>query len=168
MAQIELSCAHCGFTHLFEVSRVNRAKANSAPLYCGKDCAGLARRVFKTPEQKKAEKAAYDAKRRIDLADRIKAEKAARHKATYDPAKASIERKARMHKHVAYCQRPEYRAWKSAYDARRRAKQNFGEFADAFLLLQDVEREIEGRATKYEIYQQNKTLNKAQTRRRSL
>ena len=76
MAHMKLACAHCGFTHLFEVRRVNRACSIGAPLYCGKECAGLARRVSKSAEQKRAEKAAYDAERRVLLADRIKAEKA--------------------------------------------------------------------------------------------
>ena len=168
MAHIEMACCHCGFTHLFEVSRVNRALSIGAPLYCGKECAGLARRTNKTPEQKRAEKAAYDASRRERLANQIKAQKSAHHRRTYDPIKAAQKRQERMPRHVEYCRRPEYVAWKADYDAKRRARQNFGEFADAFLLLQDVEREIECRATRYEVYQQNGTLNKAQTRRRSL
>ncbi len=70
-------CHHCGAKGEKDASAFNRAAAISANLYCSRKCAGLARRVEKTPEQKKAEKAAYDAKRRAELADKISAEKRA-------------------------------------------------------------------------------------------
>jgi hypothetical protein len=38
--------------------------------------------------------------------------------------KAAAEyRKQRMHLHVEYCRRPEYRAWKREYDRKYRAKE---------------------------------------------
>jgi hypothetical protein len=116
VATTRIKCAFCKLAFDCKNSRLNRAAEIGAPLYCGKACAGLGRRSFKSQEQKRADKAAYDAIRRVELAGRIKAEKAAHHKATYDPVKAAIERKARMHKHVAYCRRPEYRVKKSQYD----------------------------------------------------
>jgi hypothetical protein len=167
---MEVVCPHC--TSKFETrsAYVNRAAKAGAPLYCGRVCAGLARRraVPLTDAERKAAKSAYDAKRRLALAERLKAEKAAYFKRAYDPVKAAVERKARMPKHVEYCRRPEYREWKREYDRKRRANQMFGEFSDAFMLLQDIENEIAARATRYEIYSANGTLNKALQRRRSL
>lgn len=166
----QMICPQCGASFETRVSYVNRAEKIGAPLYCGKVCSGLARRraVPLTDEERKAAKRAYDAKRRVALAERLKAEKAAYFQRTYDPVKAAEDRKARMPKHVEYCRRPEYREWKSEYDRKRRANQMFGEFSEAFMLLQDIETEIAARATRYEIYSANGTLNKALQRRRSL
>ena len=137
-----------------------------APLYCGRACAGLARR--RNQAEKIAAKAAYDKERRAKLRDRIKAEKAAYYQRTKDPIKEAAQRKARMHLHVAYCQRPEYRAWKSEYDRQYRAHRQFGEYAEAFMLLLDIENEVASQASRYEIYKANGTLNKSLQRRRSI
>ena len=132
----------------------NRAKANAAE--------------EKAEAERKAAKSAYDAQRRIDLADRIKAEKAAWHKRTYDPVKAAEERKKTMARHVAYCRTPEYKAKKSEYDKRKKFEA-YGAFADAARLLEEVEREISARATRYEIYIANgRYTRSAQQRRREL
>ena len=112
-------------------------------------------------------KAEYDAKRRIELADHIKTQKAAYFQRTYDPDKARVERKERAAQHAEYCRQPEYRKWKSQYDRKHRANKYFGEFAEASLLLNDIEREINSRASRYEIYLQNGILNKIQQRKRT-
>ena len=111
-------------------------------------------------------KAAYDARRRAELCDRLKAEKAAYHKRTYDPAKAAEQRKARMPRHVEYCRRPEYRNWKVEYDRKYRAQKDFGDFAEVALVLRDIEAEVGARVTRTEVYRQNGTLNKWIQRRR--
>jgi hypothetical protein len=156
-----------------EAGAVNRALALGKPLYCNRACAGLARRVDRTPDEKRAVKAAYDARRRVALAQKIKDEKRAWYLANRDRmlAEFAVRRAAPGYyeRHNAYCRRPEYVAEKREYDRRLRANKQFGgEFADAFLLLQDIEREIETRATRYEIYLANGTINKAQTRRRAM
>ncbi len=131
---------------------------------------GLAKRLVNPPSdaEKKAQKAAYDAEYRARNNARLKARKSAYYQRTHDPVREAEIRKRNMPRHVAYCQRPEYRVKKAVYDRQHLAHKAFGEFAEAALLLQNVEKEIASRATRYEIYQMNGTLNKAQTRRRAL
>lgn len=160
-------CAHCSLQFTARVSRVNQAAKRGATLYCGKRCAGLARRVFKTQEQKRAEKSAYDAARRVKLASRIKAEKAAYFQRTYDPVAAAIKRKERMPLHVEYCRRPEYVKWKAEYDAAYRAKRDYGDWWESFLMIKQIRDEVLSRSSAHEIRQINGTINKAQQRRRS-
>ena len=163
-------CPICPTVFAPRLAQAKRALNIGAPMYCGRACAGLARRLKHPPTaiERKASKKAYDAEYRLRDIETRKAKKAAYHQRTYDPIAAAAVRKARMPYHVEYCRQPEYKDWKAGYDSRYRANKVFGEFAEAFLLLQDVEREIAARATKYEIYAANGTLNKAQTRRRSL
>lgn len=165
-AVISFACSFCGTETLKEAGAVNRAKKIGAPLYCNRICSGMAKRKHKTAAQKIAEKALYDAEYRAKNREMLKAKKHAYFKRTYDPEQAAIERKAKMPQHVAYCQRPEYVEWKREYDRKLRARKQYGEFAEAFLTLQDIETEISSRISRYEIYQQNGTLNKHLTRRR--
>lgn len=170
MATTKTSCPQCGAEFDAKTGSLNRARKIGAPLYCGRVCAGLARRLTSPPTEaeRKETKRLYDARRRVEKAEEIKAKKRDYFKRTYDPARAAVERKKKMPRHVEYCRRPEYKAWKREYDKRYLAEKKFGEFAEVALLLQDIEREVEQRATRYEIYRTNGTLNKAQTRRRSL
>lgn len=163
-------CPQCREPFEASTGKARRADKKGAPLYCGRACAGLARRNPNPPTEaeRKAAKAAYDAKYRALNHEARKAQKAAYYREHRDPEKERAARKARMPKHVEYCRRPEYRAWKSEYDSRYRAQKIFGPFAEAFLLLQDIEREIDSQATRYEVYRANGTLNKALTRKRAL
>lgn len=164
---VKFTCPQCRCFGEQPAGAVNRAAKRGAPVYCGRECAGLARRgPEKSTEQRKAEKSAYDARRRIVLADRIKAEKHAYYLRTYDPIKAAVERKKRMPKHVEYCRRPEYVAWKSEYDRKYRAEKEFGEFAECFLLIQDIRSECLAQQTDYEIRLSKGGIAKSQQRRR--
>lgn len=145
---------------------INRAQKTGRPIYCGKICAGMKRQDEKTAEQKKEEKRIYDKKRREKYKDRIKAEKAAYFKRTYDPVEAAVKRKERMPKHVEYCQRPEYKAWKAEYDRKYLARKQFGEFWEAALALRSIEQEISERISETDLAVQKGTLNKSQTRKR--
>lgn len=169
---IQLSCAHCGIQFARKTGCVNRSTKVGAPLYCGRVCTGLARRNPNplTEAERKEVKRVYDAKRRAEKHDQLCAEKRAHYYANRDRilAENTVYRAKHMARHVEYCRRPEYKAWKVEYDRQYKARYSFGEFADAFLLLQDIEKEIDARATRQEIYQANGTFNKAQTRRRSL
>lgn len=158
-------CAHCGTTADKAAGHVKRARERGLNLYCDRRCSGLGRRQGKTKAQQVAEKAAYDAAYRAKNGAMLKQKKAARHKATYDPAKAAVERKKRMPLHVEYCRRPEYRAWKKEYDRRHRAEE-FGDFAEAYMLTLDLNREIKGRVSSHEVKYQNGGTNKAQRRKR--
>jgi hypothetical protein len=121
---------------------------------------------LKTKAQKMAEKRLYDMAYRDKNRAMLKVKKAAYFKRTYDPVKAAVVRKARMHLHVAYCRQPRYKAWKRVYDRKYRARE-YGPFADAYRLAIDLNREIKSRSTNYEIRLQNETLNKRQSRARA-
>jgi hypothetical protein len=140
-------CQHCGAVVRQSQSAINRAIRDGKPLYCNRTCAGLARRV--PPDRKKKAKRAYDAQRRVEKAAEIRAKKAAYYQRTRDPAKERERRLQRMDRHVEYCRRPEYVAYKADYDRQYRAEE-YGEYAEAYLLLLDLEREIRSRASSYE------------------
>ena len=159
-------CAHCGKTADKAAGHVNRARERGLNLYCNRRCSGLGRRQGKTTAQKREEKRLYDIEYRARNRARILDRKKEYHKRTYDPVKAAVVRKKRMPIHVEYCRQPEYRAKKQVYDRKRRAA-DYGEFAEAFQLTIDLNREIKGRMTNEEIKWENRTANKAQFRRRS-
>lgn len=165
-------CKHCGNEVKQRQSAVSRALREGKPLYCDKVCAGLARRLVVRPsaEEKKAAKQAYDAKRRAAKGDAIRAQKRAHYYANHDRILkgAAAYRKERMPLHVEYCRQPAYKAWKQQYDIAHRAKKEFGEFAEAVLTLRLIEQEVDSRATRYEVYMANGTINKALMRRRAL
>ncbi len=159
------ACHHCGKNAERPAGHVNRQRALGMKLYCGQRCMGLARRKNKSGAQKKAEKRAYDMEYRRENLERIRAKKADHFRRTYDPVAAAKVRKKRIHLHVEYCRRPEYKRWKSAYDRRRRAGE-YGPFGDVWLLLGDIRQEISTRMTGYEIKRQNGTFGKKQARAR--
>lgn len=159
-------CAFCQSLREKPTGEVNRARKINAPLYCDRTCSGMGRRKGKTKAQKIAEKRAYDAAYRVRNFTALKVKKAAWFQATYNPEKAAIERKTRMPRHVEYCRHPEYKAWKREYDRRLRAGE-YGEFSEAFLLLQDLERELDARASWYERANQKGTINKTMKRKRA-
>ena len=137
-------CRSCGATVRQSQGAINRAIRDGKPLYCDRVCAGIARRI--SSSQKKRKKALYDARRRTEKAAEISAQRRAYYQRTRDPEKERVRRQATMARHVEYCRQPEYRADKAEYDRERRAKE-YGPYADAYLLLLDLEREIRSRAT---------------------
>lgn len=164
--EMRFNCHQCGASADRPTGHVNRSRNKGANLYCGRVCMGIARRVEKDEAQKVAEKAAYDTEYRKLNRAMLKAKKREHFQRTYDPVKAAIERKLRMPRHVEYCRRPEYKAWKREYDRQLRARE-YGEFNESFLLLQDLERELDARADWYERATQKDTINKTQKRKRS-
>jgi hypothetical protein len=163
-------CPQCDREFFARASHVNRAIKMLAPLYCGKACASAARRIEVDAETKKALKAEYDSKRRDALADELKAQKRAHYEANRDRILARMVeyRKKRMPQHVEYCRRPEYKAYKVEYD-KARNESEYGEWADAWRLLQDLEQEIRSQASAYERRVANGYyLRTAQKRRREL
>jgi hypothetical protein len=166
---MQVACAQCRAKFDANSSRVGRATRDGAPLYCGTACAGLARRTPKLPEaERKAAKAQYDREYRERNAEKRRQQKAEYYQRTHDPEKEREIRKARMPQHVEYCRRPEYKEWKSAYDTKHRAAE-YGPFADAYLLLLDLEREMRQQASGYERRRQKGYYTRnAQKRRREL
>jgi hypothetical protein len=165
MNTVIINCTFCGKQSARRAADVNRAAMIGAPLFCNSTCFGLSRRQYKSAEQRKAEKALYDRRYRSENIERITANKAAYFRRTYDPSAAAIERKKRAPQHAEYCRRPEYRAWKAEYDAKRRAEV-YGEYAESYRLILTLERECLSRMSRYEIGLANGTLNKATQRRR--
>ena len=166
MSLRDFICAHCGETSQKAASEINRARVAGLRLFCDRECAALGRRKHKTKAQKVEEKRLYDAEYRTKNRATIKAKKAAHYKATRDPEKERKYRKANMARHVEYCRRPEYKAYKREYDRQYRASE-FGPFAEAYLLAIDLNREIKERMTNAQIDQQNGTAAKRQARARA-
>lgn len=163
---MRFNCAHCGIAADRPSGHVNRSRAKGDNLYCGRVCSGLGRRASpKTPQQRKAEKRAYDIAYRNKNRAALRAKKAVYFQQTYDPAKAAVERKKRSASHSEYCRRPEYKMWKREYDRKYRA-QEYGAFAEAFLVLQDLDRELDARADWYERASMKGTINKTLRRKR--
>lgn len=158
-------CAHCGKTADKAAGHVNRARAAGLNLYCNRRCSGLGRRIGKTKAQKVAEKKVYDAEYRAKNLAMLKAKKHEYFKRTYDPVEAAKVRKVRMPLHIEYCRQPAYKAWKRDYDRRYRAAE-FGEFAEAYMLTIDLNREIKGRTSNAQIKYENGCTNKSQRRER--
>lgn len=163
---MQFTCHHCGATASRPSGAVNRARRKGLNLYCSKRCSGLARRKNRSDAEKRAAKAVYDAEYRRKNAERLRAEKAAYYQRTRDPVKEAEVRKARMAQHVEYCRRPEYVEWKREYDRQYRAKKQYGEFAECFLLAQDIRQECLSQASDYEIRLTAGTLNKSIKRKR--
>ena len=162
---MRFTCSHCGTKGDRLAGHINRARKIGASLYCNRECAGLGRRKPpKSRAQKIAEKAAYDRKYRARNIERLKAEKRAYFQRTYDPAKAAVERKKRMPRHVEYCRQPEYRAKKHIYDVRRYHEKAYGPLADASLLLKDLVSNINKRMTDYEVRSANQAVRNPQVR----
>ena len=161
-----IDCACCGLPFDCANGRINRAIKLGHPLYCGKVCAGKKRRVDISDAEKKEAKRLYDVEYRRKNAELLKQKKAEYFKATYDPQKAAIHRKQHMQRHVEYCRKPEYKEYKRRYDAEHRAKKEYGEFWQCFLIVASIDKEVSERASPLEINSQNGTLNKRQTRKR--
>lgn len=166
MAKAVIVCPHCGMRAAKEAGVVNRAKKIGAPIYCGRKCSGLARRVEKSRSQKVAEKAEYDRMYRAREAETLRVKKAEYYQRTADRDKEREARKRRMPAHVEYCRRPEYKEWKAQYDQKYRARKWFGDFGEAAIILNQLETEINSRISWTERRRQNGTLNKHQQRRR--
>jgi hypothetical protein len=122
-------------------------------------------RKHKTKAQKREEKRLYDIEYQAKNREKRCAQKREHHHRTYDPVKAAKVRKKRMPYHVEYCRQPAYRAKKREYDRQHRAAE-FGEFAEAYMLTIDLNREIKGRMTNEEIKWENGCTNKSQRRER--
>ena len=162
---MRIKCPHCGKSADKPTGHVKRRRSDGFKVYCSRRCSGLGRRLGKTKAQKIEEKRLYDIDYRAKNQALLKAKKRDYHKRTYDPIEAAKARKKTMARHVEYCRQPWYKAWKREYDKKYRASE-YGEYADVFLLVQTLDREISERMTNEEIHRKNETYNKSQFRRR--
>lgn len=169
-----VTCAWCGATAYKPVSAVNRAEKSGLRQFCNRACTGMARRDPDplSLDQKRDAKAEYDHARRTALGEVLLAEKRAAYRAQVETncdvlrAKQKALRGRRKGQHLEYIRRPEYRKWKTNYDRKHRAQKDYGPFAEAALILRDIETEVAVRATRTEIYTQNGTINKSIRRKR--
>jgi len=164
---MKIICAHCGKKSEKPKGHVNLSNRKGAPLFCDRKCAGLGRRIEKTAAQRKEEKRLYDLAYREKNRDWLTMYKQMAYQRDKDPVKEAAYRKRFAERHKEYCRTPEYRAWKQQYDKQHRAKNIYGEFSEAFLLLMEIEQEVESRASNYDIRGINGTRNKTQERKRS-
>jgi hypothetical protein len=159
-----LKCEHCGKRFLRQVGQTR-----CPHIFCSLQCVGARRRLYKTKMQKVEEKRLYDIEYRRKNAAGLKAKKASAYQ-NRSQARRDHEaqyRRKHMARHVAYCARPEYKIGKKAYDREYRCKKFFGPYWEAASALFDLENEINSRISRYDIYQQNGTLNKHPNRRRN-
>jgi hypothetical protein len=162
-----IACPICTFRFECCAGRYNRALKISAPLYCSKLCSGLGRRSQQTTWQKKQAKSEYDRKRREEKREILRAKKRKAYVANKQAIleKMKVYRKIRMPKHLEYCMRPEYRAKKHDYDIARNAAA-YGEFAETWRLLIELQKEIRSQATAYERRVANGYYTRSAKRRR--
>lgn len=163
---MKITCAQCGLEVDRSIGSINRAKRLNAPLYCSMKCSGLSRRKNITAEQFKANKAEYDRQYLAKNIDTIKAKKHEHFKKTYDPISAADYRRERMHLHVQYCRRPEYKAKKIHYDRERRAKMFYGDFWECAILVEAIDKHIVAVADKQHLRTINGTSNKSTKRKK--
>lgn len=160
-------CQHCFKIAERLAGDVNRAMRADKPLYCNRTCAGIARQVFRTNSEKTKAKQLYDIGRRERDRDKLKAQKAAHYRSIREERKVRDKayREDNMKRHVEYCRRPEYVKYKREYDRQYRARE-YGDYAEAFILLQDLDKEINSRISDYDTRTLNGTLGKRQQRKR--
>jgi len=146
-------CPHCKESFQPKTGAANRADKLGVPIYCSRACSGLARRVNRSTAEKKAAKVEYDQKRREALGEQLRAKKRAAYYANHDAnlAKQAELRKREgfLEKHLEYLRTPEYRAKKKQYDEELR-KAEYGDYAETWRLLLDLEKEIRSRQSAYE------------------
>lgn len=151
-------------------SRIGRAMRAGLRLFCDKKCSGLGRRLEIQPtlEQKKEAKRIYDAKYREKNLALLKEKKHKRFKVEYaeNPEKFREQLQRRMPYHVEYCRQPEYAAKKLLYDKQCREAE-YGDFAENWRLLLELEQEIRNRSTSYERRVMNGYYTRAAQRLRS-
>jgi hypothetical protein len=143
-----ITCAHCGQDADKLSGGVNRSRKAGLPLYCGRKCAGLAKRVERTAAERRQMKSEYDRQRRAELADKIKADKRAAYQRDRPARLAAmaarracpdfrVKMKAYQHE---WARRPAVKAAKKQYDRRWRAVREFGQtdLAEVVILLGEL------------------------------
>lgn len=129
-------CPNCNKEYEGKSGYINRAIKLGVLKYCSRVCSGLARRIERTDEQKRAIKKAYD---KIYHQTEKKKESARIYNQT--PAGRATQKRNRDQQkedHLQYCRTPEYREWKKQYDELYNAKIAFGEFAECSLILEKI------------------------------
>ena len=175
---MEIVCAYCGQFAEKRTGDVNRAKTRGAPIYCGKVCSGLAKRLDPDAKREAAARRQREYWQRPENAARKKARAAELFQQSKQPGGWYPQHRERMRtdpeyraKHKACqarCQaRPDWKARKQEYDREWRATRHYGNMAEAFLVLMELESEVEKRIEWLDLQSEKGTANKCQTRRRA-
>lgn len=169
-----ITCPQCGKEADKQAGAVNRAHGAGLKIYCSRECSHLGRRdpgtkdrikarireYWQRPENKERKK-----RRNAEVYQQQKAELYAAHKARMetDPGYRAKYKAAQQR-----CQdRPEWKAHKRGYDRRYRATREYGEMAEAYLVLLELNEEVERQEPdRVELYRAKGTLNKSQGRKR--
>lgn len=145
-------CSYCGKEIEKATGLVNRARKMGLHLYCNRGCAGLAKRatVILSESEKKEAKRLYDIEYRKKNKALLKVKKAEYFKKDYaaNPDKYREKRKNRAGQRKKYLSTEKYKEYKRKYDARYRAEINYGPFAEAFLILNQLESIIDRSETR--------------------
>lgn len=175
-----VSCAHCDKVIYKRTGDINRARNRGMSIYCGRKCAGIAKRSNKSLEQRKAEKSAYDRRRLEAHRDEINRKKREAYYARHEKnLKKQAELRAKIradpqrheeYKRMAryYANRPEWKEKKRKYDRLYRAVREYGEeWGSVYVALLDLQDAIDEKASWYERRLTMGRLNKAKHRRRA-
>ena len=170
---VEKFCQYRGVT--FEIARGQHNAGRGK--YCSRPCSHAARRQNKSLEQRRAEKAEYDRKRRNGpLRETILAKKRQHYEdnrpeflAKFAERRKDPAYKAYMKEYGArYRSDPEWKAHKRQYDREYRARKMYGDFDVVYLVLRELEEELqntgEGNASRQ--YERGRS-NRCQLNRRA-
>lgn len=157
----EIICDGCGKKAHKRTGAVNRSRREGRPVFCTRQCFVDTRKTTKA--DKIEVKRIYDLRYSKENAQRIKERNQIYNETPAGRAMQKRNRDKFTQRHLEYCRTPEYRKWKKEYDIKHRAKKNYGEFWESFILLQDIESHID----KYEVSILNNNYNKSQKRKRN-
>lgn len=140
---MKICCHHCRKEFEIQTGHYNRAIGKGLNLYCNKICSGIGRR--KSVEHKKSVKSEYDKKYRAANEEKRKQQKAKWFQKDYaaNPEKYKAKRRHKKQSHAEYCRSPEYRKWKKQYDQKFRSGKLYGDFAEAAIILRELEMHID-------------------------
>jgi hypothetical protein len=162
---MKLTCPHCGKECDIKTGYVNRAIKLGVPIYCTRVCSGLARRKNYTDDQKKQIKADYDRQYRANNEELIKVKKSTYYKTEAGRALQKRNREKFKESHKEYVKTERYRlGYKQQYDKKYHAKKKYGEFFEASIILDELEKKIQPERLEAKI--QNGIVNKSQKRKR--
>lgn len=165
---MKVKCAYCGMSTDKSIGHYNRAMKLGAKLYCNHKCFGLDRRGNETEEEKREIKSWYDMFIRESMTDDER-DIYILNKALYffldyreNPEKYKLRRQEKMPRHIEYCRQPSYKEKKHKYDVERNAKNTYGEYWEAAVILNELEKMVDNRLAKA----QNGLINKSKKRKR--
>lgn len=149
---MRVRCEQCGKECEKSPGHVTRSRKLGMKLFCGQKCFGLSRRTNKSKQERKEYKMFYDCFFRVFNMSRIKRRKSKYFQKDYEanPEKYRKERERRRKAHLEYCRSPAYKKWKKRYDEKHRAKKKYGDYAEAFILVNKIAALVDNRAAMYE------------------